>query len=85
VEAALDFYLQEASERVALGFIAALEKGYGHIGRHPESGASRYATELNLPGLRAWLLARYPYIVGPAKQIIHYRSMAWEYNVGWRS
>ena len=24
-------------------------------------------------------------IVGPAKQIINYRSMAWEYNVGWRS
>jgi hypothetical protein len=24
-------------------------------------------------------------IVGPANQTIHYRSMAWEYNVGWRS
>lgn len=63
VESALDFYLQEGSERVALGFIAALERGYGHIGRHPESGSSRYASELNLPGLRAWPLPRYPYVV----------------------
>ena len=63
VETALDFYQLEASERVALGFIAALEKAYGHISRHPQSGSPRYAMELNLPGLRVWPLSRYPHVV----------------------
>jgi toxin ParE1/3/4 len=63
VEAAVDFYMLEGSERVALGFIAALEKAYSHIARHPQSGSPRYASELNLPGLRAWTLSRYPHIV----------------------
>jgi toxin ParE1/3/4 len=48
---------------VALGFIDALEQAYTHIGRHPATGSPRYAHELNLPGLRAWPLTRYPHIV----------------------
>ncbi|TVP80817.1 type II toxin-antitoxin system RelE/ParE family toxin [Thioalkalivibrio sp.] len=63
VHEALADYLGEASEAVALGFIVALEKAYGHIGRHPETGSPRYAHELNLPGLRAWPLTRYPHVV----------------------
>jgi toxin ParE1/3/4 len=63
VDEALSHYLGEASEAVALRFIDALEKGYVHIGRHPAAGSPRYAHELNLPGLRAWPLTRYPHIV----------------------
>lgn len=63
VDEAVAYYLGEAGEAVALGFINALEKAYGHIGRHPAMGSPRYAHELNLPGLRAWPLTRYPYIV----------------------
>jgi toxin ParE1/3/4 len=55
--------LTEANEAVALGLIDALEKAYGHIARHPATGSPRYAYELNLPGVRAWPLTRYPYIV----------------------
>jgi len=55
--------LTEADEAVALGLIDALEKAYGHIARHPATGSPRYAYELNLPGVRAWPLPRYPYIV----------------------
>ena len=57
------YYLSEATEAAALGFIDALEQAYTHISRHPATGSSRYAHELNLPGLRAWQLARYPYIL----------------------
>ena len=46
-----------------LGFIDALKEAYGHISRHPDAGSSRYATELNLPGLRFWPLAKYPHLV----------------------
>ena len=63
VDQAIDHYLDEGGERVGLGFIDALEKAYRHIARHPASEAPRYAQELDLPGLRAWPLKRYPYLV----------------------
>lgn len=63
VDEALDYYLSEAGEAVALGFIDALERAYDHIGRHPATGSPRHAHELNLPGLRAWPLTRYPQLV----------------------
>ena len=63
VDEAVAYYLSEAGGGVALGFIDALEKAYGHIGRHPAAGSLRYAHELNLPCLRSWPLARYPHLV----------------------
>lgn len=63
VDESVAHYLSEAGEVVALGFIDALEKAYGHIGRHPATGSQRYAHELNLTGLRAWPLTRYPHLV----------------------
>lgn len=63
VDDIVDHYLSEATEHVALGFIDALEQGYTHISRHPATGSPRYPHELNLPGLRAWPLTRYPHVV----------------------
>lgn len=63
VDEAVAYYLSEVGESVALGLIDALEKAYGHIGRHPATGSPRDAHALNLPGLRAWPLTRYPHIV----------------------
>ncbi|MNQ47070.1 Plasmid stabilization system protein [compost metagenome] len=63
IDDAVSYYLSEAAEQAALGFIDALERAYKHISRHPESGSSRYAHELDLPGLRSWGLKRYPYLV----------------------
>lgn len=63
VDDAIAYYLGEGGEAVALGMVDALETAYGHISRHPEIGSPRYAHELNLPGLRSWQLARYPYLV----------------------
>jgi toxin ParE1/3/4 len=60
---ALDHYLNKAGDTVASKFIDALEKAYGHIARHPASGSSRYAHELNLQGLMVWPLKRYPHLV----------------------
>lgn len=58
---ALTYYLTEATEQVALGFIDELEKAYSHISQNPKSGSSFYAQELNLPGLRSWLMNGFPY------------------------
>lgn len=63
VEDAVDYYLQEAGDPVALGFIESLQKAYDHIGRHPQTGSPSYGHELGLPGLRMWPLKRYPYLV----------------------
>lgn len=63
VDEAVAHGLSEAGEALALGFIDALEKAYGHIGRHLATGSPRYAHELNLPGLRVWPLTRYPHLV----------------------
>ena len=63
VEAAIDYYVREAGERVALEFIEALEAAYRAIAVHHATGSPQYAHELNLPGLRSRALKRYPYLV----------------------
>jgi toxin ParE1/3/4 len=63
IDEAVDYYLRDAGEKAALGFIDALDRAYRHIPRHPATGSPRYAHELDLPGLRSWPLKRYPYLV----------------------
>jgi len=63
VNAAIDHYLVEASAKVAIGFVDALEKAYAHVARHPASGSPRYAHQLGIPEMRFWALGRYPYLV----------------------
>lgn len=59
---AIDYYLAE-SPAAALGFVDALEAAYDHIQRWPAAGSSRYAFELNLPGMRFWRCKKYPYLI----------------------
>jgi toxin ParE1/3/4 len=63
VDETVAYYLQEGGERVALGFVDALEKTFARISRHPASGSPRYAVELNLPGLRCVAVRRHPQLV----------------------
>lgn len=63
VEEAVDYYLSEAGEKLALGFIEELEQAYLQIASQPAIGSPRHAHELNLPGLRFWPLQRYPYLI----------------------
>lgn len=63
VEEALAYYLNDGAETAARGFIDSLEQAYGHIARHPATGATHYAHELNLPGLRFWPLNHHSYLV----------------------
>lgn len=71
VEDAISYYLGEQAEPAALGFVDALEEAYRHIAQHPASGMSRYAHELDLPGLLCWPLHRYPYLVFYIQQADH--------------
>jgi toxin ParE1/3/4 len=63
VEAAISRYLDEAGPEIAGRFIDAVERGLQRIGRRPHSGSLRFAYELDLPELRVWPLARFPYLV----------------------
>ncbi|MEQ1802623.1 MAG: type II toxin-antitoxin system RelE/ParE family toxin [Gammaproteobacteria bacterium] len=63
IEEAVAWYLREGASPAALGFIDAVEEALHRISRNPAAGSPRYAQELNLPGLRCWPVARYPYLV----------------------
>ena len=63
VLAAIDYYRREASARVALEFVDAIERAYQHISRHPASGSPRYGQELDLPGVRVWPVSGFPWLV----------------------
>lgn len=71
VDEAIAYYLAVDAEAAAIGFVDALERAYAHIGRHPATGSTRYAHELDLPGLRTWRLNRYPHLVFYMEQADH--------------
>jgi toxin ParE1/3/4 len=43
--------------------IGAVEEAYTRIGQAPKAGTPRYRVLLNIPGLRAALVDRFPYVV----------------------
>lgn len=63
VEAAVDFYRDEASLETALAFLDSLEAAIAHLCQYPLSGSLRFAYELEIPELRSWTLERFPYLV----------------------
>ncbi len=63
IEAAIDHLLVEAESDVAGGFIDDLEQALFQLGEHPGTGATRWAHELSLPGLRSGSLPRHPYVI----------------------
>jgi toxin ParE1/3/4 len=63
VEDAIGYYLKQDARQAALAFVDALEDAYAILGRHPGIGSARYATELQVPGLRSWSLPRFPYVI----------------------
>ncbi len=71
VDEVLAHYLGEGAPDAALGFVDALQAAYTHIARQPGSGSPRYASELNVPGLRFWPLRRYPHLVFYVEQADH--------------
>jgi len=71
IEEAVDWYRDHAEVDTALAFVDAVGAGFRHLGNHPGTGSPRYATELDLPGLRSWLLDGFPYVVFYVEQSDH--------------
>ena len=63
VNLAVEYYADEAGADVAVGFIDALEQAYTCIGEISAAGSTRWAHELNLPGLRTIGLKGFPWLV----------------------
>lgn len=63
IELAVDHYLDEANSDVAARFVDALERDLRRLARQPHLGSLRFAYELGIPGLRAWPVHRFPYVV----------------------
>lgn len=63
LEGAIDYYIGEGATDAAMGFIDAVEQAFRQIGRHAKAGSSRYAHELDLPGLRHSPVKSYPYLI----------------------
>lgn len=63
IDEAIDFYLAQMGHDAAHRFIDEVERALDHVSRHPDSGSTRYALELTLPGLRHWPVAGYPYLI----------------------
>jgi toxin ParE1/3/4 len=60
---AIDHLRGTASDAVALPFIDALEQGINLVTRSPHAGSLKFAYELGIPDLRAWVLKRSPYVI----------------------
>ena len=63
IDAAAEHYFAEGGATLELRFITALAVAIRHVSKAPATGSPRYASELNLPGLRCWPLKRFPYLV----------------------
>ena len=63
IEEAIDFYLGEEAPRAAQNFIDASEHVLDDIEHQSAIGSTRFATELDLPGLRCWQIKGYPHRV----------------------
>lgn len=63
IENGFNHYLQDASAEVATSFIGAVDTGLQYIEHHPGAGSPRYGELLDTPGLRSWLVSRFPYIL----------------------
>jgi toxin ParE1/3/4 len=71
LDRALAYYFAEATPRIALGFIADAERAMAQLARAATAGSTRYAHELDIPGLRTWALRRYPYVIFHVERADH--------------
>jgi toxin ParE1/3/4 len=63
IDGAVAYLRTEAGPQVAARLINATEAALPQVGRHPHHGTLLFSYELDFPGLRAWPLARFPYLV----------------------
>jgi toxin ParE1/3/4 len=71
VDRAFSYYLTAAGADTALGFLDEVETALGHLEKNPGTGSPRYGELCEVPGLRLWLVKRFPYAVLYVEQAAH--------------
>lgn len=62
IDQALAYFTEHAPD-TAPALLDALEAAFKAIAGRPTIGSPRFAHDLDLPGLRGWIVKRFPYIV----------------------
>ena len=57
------WYRQQGGAGLALRWNDAIKSALQHIGAHPKTGFTHYASELRLEGLRCWPVHGFPYLL----------------------
>ena len=57
------WYRKEGGAVLALRWASSMESAIRHIGTHPKTGSTRYATLLKLDSLRFWPIRDFPYLI----------------------
>lgn len=63
IDGAVEHYLTEAGQAIALDLIDAFQDTCCRIGERPASGSPRYAHELDISGPRVLPVEKFPYLV----------------------
>ncbi len=63
IEAAVDYYRDNAGIDTATDFVDDIESAISHLQRYPGSGSLRFGYELEIPDLRSWPLDKFPYLI----------------------
>ena len=71
IDRAFSFYLTAAGADTALGFLDEVETVSSHLEKHPGTGSPRYGELCEVPGLRMWLVKRFPYAVLYVERAAH--------------
>lgn len=71
IEKAFAHYLGDAGAGTALGFLDEVEAALSHLEAHPGTGSPRYGELCEVPGLRMWLVTRFPYAVVYVERSTH--------------
>jgi toxin ParE1/3/4 len=62
MEQARAYYQREAAHMTA-ALATELDAALLHVQRQPGTGSPRWGLQLGLPGLRAWSLSQFPYVL----------------------
>ncbi|HYJ29851.1 MAG TPA: type II toxin-antitoxin system RelE/ParE family toxin [Allosphingosinicella sp.] len=63
IDAAADYYADQAGDDIAHGFVEAVRSAYRTIGDRPGTGSPRYGKLADIDGPRSRKVARFPYLV----------------------
>lgn len=63
IESGFTHYIEQANVDVATAFVEAVDVALHHITHFPGTGSPRYGELFDTPGLRSWLLSRFPFVL----------------------